>query len=172
MQFFVYGYTGASLHPISSIVKMQKAWKGRDGRDHPAKIYLTGDRELDVHDRDIERITRQSSPVIPALPGFELLAFGYEPHDDEPGPWVHREMIIGWRDGQFGGLDPVVIDYGFDEMEDRHAILRPDGKVQTGESWFDSEDEWVASMKAQADDDHATKLEVAAAISAAAENAL
>ncbi len=157
MQFFIKGYTGAAVYPVSSITKMQKARKDRSGRDHPARIYLTDDRDFEASDRDIDLIVRQFAPIVPAQPGFELLSFGYDPHDDEPGPWIHRELIIGWRNAEYGGLDPVVIDYDFDEMEDRHAILRPDGKVQTGESWFDTEEEWVASMKAAADEERARK---------------
>lgn len=161
MQFFMHNY-GATYFPVSAITKMRKATKDRNGREYPAMIYLTDDREYPVHDRDIDRIVRQSAPVIPALPGFELLEFRYDAGGNEPGPWIHREPIIGWRDGQYGGLDPVIIDYDYEEMGDHHGILQRGGQIHTGEQWFDTEAEWVACMKARADDEHARKQAIAA----------
>jgi hypothetical protein len=151
------GFVGASFYPIADIKEMRHAWKDARGGEHPAFIEFKDGRDIRVNDADINRIVRQSTPIVPATPGFELLYFGYMPGIEDPGPWVHREPIIGWRDGQYGGLDPVVVDYDFTELENQHAILQPDGRIQRGERWYDSEQAWVDDMKAMEDAAHHRK---------------
>lgn len=155
MQFMIRGYAGSTFYPIDDIKQMRHAWRDTRGGEHPASIEFKDGRAIQVDDTDINRIVRQTTPILPALPGCQLLSFGYMPDEDDGGPWFHREPIMGWRDGQYGGLDPVVIDYYFDEMENQHAILHADGQIQIGERWFKSEAEWADYMKSTADADHA-----------------
>lgn len=158
MQFFVKGFVRSEYFPIAAIAELRKAGEDYSGKAYSAKVYLQDGREITVDDEDIDRIVRQSTPVVPALPGFSLLTFSYQPGDDEPGPWVHREPIIGWRDNPYGGLDPVVIDYDFTEMEHRHAILEPGGRIQASDRGYVHEANWIADMKEMADAEHARKL--------------
>jgi hypothetical protein len=163
MQFLIRGYSGAEFYPIADIEKMRHAWKDARGGEHPATILLKCGREIRVNDKEIDRIVRQSTPIIPAVPGFELLTLSYMPAEEDGGPWVHREPVLGWRDATYGGLEPVVVDYDFTEMTDSHAILKPDGRVSAGESWHDNEQEWIDYMKGMRDAEHARKQTAALA---------
>lgn len=157
MQFMIRGFVGSTFYPISDIQQMRHAWKDARGGEHPATIQFRDGREIQIDDYEIDRIVRQSTPIVPALPDFQLLSFAYMPGPEGDGPWIHRDPIIGWRDGRHGGLDPVIIDYDFTEMENQHAILQPDGRIQQGERSYASEQAWIDDMKANADDDFARR---------------
>lgn len=86
---------------------------------------------------------------IPAFPGFMLLAY----YNDEGGEWISRYPIVAWElyslsSGDFFLNKPIALEEPGDNAIGK-GILAPDGQV-TGDGRWDSEEEWLKDMRAQA----------------------
>lgn len=144
--------------PLADIVRIERGWTSRDGEHHPSIVFMKGGKKVHVDDSTVDQILNSTRPIIAAIPGFLLLTYNYFPGTDDPGPWIDRETIIAWRDGQYGGLDPVLLTRWFDKMGEMHAVLEPTGAVQTQDRYYDDEEEWARSRRELIDLIHFQKM--------------
>lgn len=73
--------------------------------------------------------------VIPAQPGTQLL----HPVGSAKSPYVVKPAVIAWGVTERGSLIPLTV-VGIDEVY--HAILTPDGQVDTHDKTYPSYEEW------------------------------
>lgn len=149
------GYYPASR--IEQIIPIRIGGRSPDDNDPKVTVWMQGGSPVEARQSEIDRLSRATSPVLPAQPGLYLLTFWYDPEDDDqPGPGARSEPILAWRIGQHGGAEPIVLDFEFEEMEDRHAMLdRNTGRVHHAFGDYDSEAAWIAQMKTEADEKRA-----------------
>lgn len=117
-------------------------------RPYPWTAVMNDGDELDVSDGAVRLIRVAASPMLPALPGAELVEFCDDKGSNPPEPFVWRRSVIGWRlDDEHGGLVPIVLDPDFIEMRGEHAIIFPDGRVENGcGDQHETEREWFAEQ--------------------------
>lgn len=150
MKFFedVHG----ALRPTSAITRIRRGdWNDSLKMRAPGEVTLTSGSAVAVQDYDIDAIVMNSHPIIPAHPGFLVLAmWGSTGPADQM--FSDEWPVVAWRVNAFGDLDPMVPDHHFRGMRDNFAILYPDGKVvnPTDGVSFESRDEWETEMRERA----------------------
>jgi hypothetical protein len=94
-----------------------------------------------------EETIKRLTPVIPALPGFEMLMTWWDSEDSTLR--VERHPVLGWREDPSTGLLPVVL-----EDEDLYSnaslggIRYPDGRVVcVADAIYADEEKWFVDMQ-------------------------
>ena len=121
--------TVGRFHSIARIKSYRKITNADESAAHFFMVTLDDDREVQCWRSDLRGALRAAQPFVPALAGTELVTLSMP--DDEPrSEWRHwREPVLGWRTNVYGGLEPLVLDCEFDELEHKHAVKMPDGSV-------------------------------------------
>lgn len=123
----------------------------RNADKHGNRTYsLTMDdgEQADISEFSFSRIVSTPLQMIPASPGIEALAVGF----DQDGHWINRTPVIAWArcfDGSIRIVTPAGVDDGHIWKEGQGYVLMPDGSVHSvGEyldvTRFDSLDAYVA----------------------------
>lgn len=148
------------LYPISAIERIvplqRKEGEAQGYLTH--RIILTDGWEALISQHEVSAIRRAGAKIIPAQPAYFLLTFAYDSDPErELDPFVHKDPIIAFRVGEYGGLDPVTLDWEFTEMGFRHGVLHPDGGVYSaGDAWEDV-DKWTAFQTSEAEQERERK---------------
>ena len=116
---------------LDHVQTIDLAWT-KDDQYRMTVTYANGKRET-LHSDFRPNLEALTTPVVPALPGFERLTFGF--YDEQPElltvadvlKFYNRDPIVAWRiTGE--GPQPVSLDK-HDPTDGLVAILRPDGVV-------------------------------------------
>lgn len=135
------------LRPTADIDRVERSWTARTGEHHSAFVIMKGGRKIEVEDNVVDQILNVQAPLIAAQAGFFLLTFCYFPGLPDPGPWLEKDAVLAWRTSIYGALEPVIIRRYFEGMQDDHAILHPNGLVESRDRSYNSVEHWQTEMK-------------------------
>lgn len=143
------------IYPVSRIncIRLKQAEPGKF-QMFPYRITMTDEDTLEVAECVVRNITQSSGEVVPAQPYTFLLTFC--PGDAvDPEPLVWRSVVIGFRvRGDFGSLEPLVIDGEFEGMKCKHGVLHPNGRVESASGdTYETEADWLAEQVRWAEHD-------------------
>lgn len=141
----------------SDINRLERGWYSkREGRDHPSVLFMNDGKKIHVEHSQIDRLVEGSYAATPALEGFNLLTYWYDPSLEGDVPSVQSQPIIAWR-LRPGSPMPVVLEECIDdETYDRTAIEQPDGQVysQGIDKRWSSRMSWEGDMKRQVEGEY------------------
>lgn len=145
------------INRIDSIVRGKKA-KVPGGVPTPARVRMIDGESIEIWPFEVDAIRKASAAIIPAGAGQYLLSYYYDPSDEaDPGPYVHMEPILGWRqDSEYGGVNPVMLDPNFETMEPHQGMLdQQTGRVyHPTEGNYPDQQTWEGAVKASIDGAH------------------
>ena len=137
---------GSRFINLDHVQTIDLTWDDTRGKNCITVTYTNGKHETLYSDLrpELEELT---APVVPALPGFERLTFGF--YDELKPPTVadvlafyNRDPIVAWRITE-GGPEPVSLDE-YNTPAGLVAILRPDGAVvMLDDETFENLNKWA-----------------------------